>query len=422
MAANHNDRPNLGPQERSSILRNIQKRIRKSHINVAGVDYVEWERVIQRQEPALLAAELEGFENGVRELLKQLKSSHTGFFHGVQNRFLPQHTINATFKSVSCGGADRWMFLDVFPEGPADKAGIHPGEILVSVDGVDFNPPAYPPFTTGQTHQLVIRNIENTQPHSVSISIPFRKGTKQRPPIVEPKAVTARMVEPGVGLLRVPYFSGAAGIRFGKELKSAIDGLKAQKCERLIVDLRGNIGGSLGFAILASHFCQDQRPIGFSITPKSLRNGYDKERLPRVPMPGSKASLILTLGAFALRDKTVALLTQGLGPQPFHGRIVLLVNEWTNSAAEMLASFAQENHLATVVGTKTAGNVLGAQNFPVGQGYSVRVPVFGWFTWSGTCLEGQGVRPEVIKEIDFNQISSGIDEQMSEALKLAASI
>jgi carboxyl-terminal processing protease len=422
MAGNHNNRPDLGQKQRSDILRNIVKRVRKSHINVAGVDYAEWEREIQRQEPALVAVEMEAFENGLRELLKLLKSSHTGFFHGVQNRFLPQHTINATFKAVNHGGSERWMFLDVFPEGPADKAGIRPGDFLVSVDGVDFSSPTYPPFTTGQTHQLVIGDIENTRPRTVSISIPFRKGTKQRPPIVEPKAVTARILEPGIGLLRVPYFSGAAGIRFGKELKSAVDDLKAQKCDRLILDLRGNIGGSLGFAILASYLCPDRRPIGFSITPKSLRDGYYKEKLPRVPMPGSKASLVLTLGAFAFRDKTVALLTQGLGPQPFHGRTVVLVNEWTNSASEMLASFAQENRLGTIIGQKTAGNVLGAQNFPVGHGYSVRVPVFGWFTWSGTCLEGSGVAPDVIQDIDSNHLSSGTDQQIAAALRLVGSI
>jgi C-terminal processing protease CtpA/Prc len=43
------------------------------------------------------------------------------------------------------------------------------------------------------------------------------------------------------------------------------------------------------------------------------------------------------------------LLTQGLGTQPFHNRIVVLVNEWTNSAAEMVANFAAENRLASIV-------------------------------------------------------------------------
>jgi carboxyl-terminal processing protease len=98
------------------------------------------------------------------------------------------------------------------------------------------------------------------------------------------------------------------------------------------------------------------------------------------------------------------LLTQGLGPQPFHGKVAVLVNEWTNSAAEMLAGFASENRLATVVGTKTAGNVLGAVNQKLGGGYWLRVPVFGWYTSEGKCLEGEGVTPdrkvEVPKDVD----------------------
>ena len=81
---------------------------------------------------------------------------------------------------------------------------------------------------------------------------------------------------------------------------------------------------------------------------------------PARPNAAQRAELLVTLARFAFRDKSVMLLTQGLGPQPFHNRIVVLVNEWTNSAAEMVANFAAENGLATIVGQKTRGNVLGA--------------------------------------------------------------
>ena len=133
--------------------------------------------------------------------------------------------------------------------------------------------------------------------------------------------------------------------------------------------IRGNIGGRLGFAHLASYMCPEQVPIGHSLTPSRLRSGYDPEALPRVPMPSTRAELVVTLARFLFRDKFVMLLTQGLGRQTFHNRIVILVNEWTNSAAEMLANFAAENRLGTVVGQKTRGNVLGAANFRVGSGY-----------------------------------------------------
>ena len=130
----------------------------------------------------------------------------------------------------------------------------------------------------------------------------------------------------------------------------------------------------------------------------------------------------MTLGRSVFRDKSVVLMTQGLGPQPFHGKIVLLVNEWTNSAAEMVTSFAAENDLATIVGTKTAGNVLGAANFKVGSGYWVRLPIFGWYTSSGESLDGKGVTPDISVDVDPCQLSAGVDQQMERAVTVVTSM
>ena len=134
-------------------------------------------------------------------------------------------------------------------------------------------------------------------------------------------------------------------MRFTSELDRAVSELKAGGCDRLIVDLRGNIGGSLGFARLASYLCPDRRPIGHSLTPRRLRTGYTIVELPQVAMPQNRFELALALTRFAVKDKSLMLLTQGLGLQPFHGRTVLLVNEWTNSAAEIVAAFAREHGL-----------------------------------------------------------------------------
>jgi C-terminal processing protease CtpA/Prc len=208
------------------------------------------------------------------------------------------------------------------------------------------------------------------------------------------------------------------GMGFASALDAAVHDLKQQGCKRLIIDLRGNIGGSLGFARLASYMCPGQIAIGHSLTPRRLRNGYDPQTLPRVPMPRSKPELLFTLVRFSFRDKSVMLLTQGLGTQPFHDRIVVLVNEWTNSAAEMLAAFASENQLATIVGQKTRGNVLGAANFRVGGGYWLRLPVFGWFTSRGRSLEGNGVDPDVFLEISPDALAEGQDNQMTKAIEI----
>lgn len=408
----------LSPKERTNILAAIKKRVLNDHFNIAGADHGAWTQLVDERAQALSSGGTEDFEGGVRELVAKLKSSHTAFYHEKADHVLTQHAISATLRKFEVDGAQRWVFLDVFEEGPADKAGVKPGEMLVAVDDNAIAPPARPSFQLGRTFRLTVTSVLGEPCRTVSVAVPFRKGTKERPPIIEPKSPIHKMVAPGIGLLKVPYFPDPTGLSFAKALDAAIQDLKNQGCIRLIIDLRGNLGGSLGFARLASYLSPGKIPIGHSLTPTRLRAGYDRNALPRVPMPATRRALFLTLLRYAVRDKSVILLTQGLGPQPFHGNVVILINEWTNSAGEILASFAAENSLATLVGTRTAGNVLGAVNFPVGAGYWLRLPVFGWYTSQGRCVEGNGVAPDVQQELDPLIWAQSRDQQLDLAVQI----
>jgi carboxyl-terminal processing protease len=407
----------LDSKQRVQILQAIKKLVLTHHINVAGIDYGAWTERVDAQTAELLSTDVASFEGRVRELLTELKTSHTVFYHSLPNESLPQHTINASLRGLSRNGEHKWMFLDVFEDGPAYVAGVKPGDILEAVDGTPCLPPSAPYFGMGHTHKLLVRKVGTETATEIEVEVPKRKGTRQRPPLVEPKSPTHAKIGENVGLLRITYFPGAMGMRFTTALDRAVNDLKRQNCDRLIVDLRGNIGGSLGFARLASYMCPGQIAIGHSLTPKRLRKGYDSAALPRESMPRNRPELLVTLARYAVRDKSLMLLTQGLGAQPFHNRIVLLVNEWTNSAAEMVANFAAENHLATLVGQKTRGNVLGATNFKVGGGYWLRLPIFGWFTSQGHSLEGNGVDPNV--EISPDSLAVGRDDQLTKAIEIA---
>lgn len=418
MAKNKNSDNLFSRKERARILATIKKLVLKRHFNVASISYDDWVRSFDQRTEELLSADLEGFENGIRELLSRLGSSHTLFYHERARQVLPQHSINATLRSFSLNGTERWMFLDVFEGGPAHAAGIKPSDLLLAVDGCDCQPPTMPPFGIGRTHRLTIGNVRGEDARELDVKVPHVKGSRSIPPMVAPKSLAHRVITAGVGLLKVTYFPGEIGMRFAKQLDSAIASLKEHGIDRLIIDLRGNIGGGLGLARLASYMCPGQLPIGHSLTRARLESGYDMEKLPRVPMPQSTPQLLWTLSRFSFRDKSVMLLTQGLGPQPFHNRIVLLVNEWTNSAAEMVAGFAQTHRLATIVGNKTAGNVLGAANFKVGGGYILRLPIFGWYSPRGDCLEGKGVAPDIKVDVDPNRLNAGFDDQMEKALEI----
>ena len=170
------------------------------------------------------------------------------------------------------------MFLDVFEDSPAARAGAAPGQLLVSVDGTPAIPPAFPAFRFGQDHRVTTKLPGQQEMRNIAITVPQIKARKGRPPLIEPKSVIHRMLTPHVGLLKVPFFPGSFGIRFSKLLKAAVKDLKAKGCDRLIIDLRGCLGGSLGFANLVSYLCADQMPIGYDVTRKRLQRGYTCHR------------------------------------------------------------------------------------------------------------------------------------------------
>ncbi len=419
---NTSSRP-LTSKDRAKILSVLKKLVHERHINVSNPnqDYGPWIALVDERMPRLIDVDNpQAFETGVNELLTALGSSHTAFFHERRDSVPAPYSINATLRAVDTPEGKRWMFVDVIEDGPTFQAGIHPGELLLSVDSEPVIPPRSAHFRIGGSHKLEIGTISGAK-RQVGIEVPNR-AAKDRPPMIEPRSLSHRMLAPNIGFVKVATFPGAVGQSFARSLDAAIREVKDHGVQRLIVDLRGNIGGGLGSLRLLSYLCPDKMEIGYSVTRRRLRKGYQKERLTRIgKIPATKAELLMMAVRFKLfqRDRSMVLVTEGLGPQPFHGRTVVLINEHSHSAAEMVASFAKENRLATLVGTRTAGEVLGGANFKLPCGYVLRMPVAGWYTWKGGCIEGQGVTPDITVENTPESLATGIDLQLEKAIEVA---
>src|SRR5258707_964363 len=373
LVAQKTSSPPLTKKDRAKILSILKKLVPERHINVsnANQDYGPWHALVDERMPHLVDVDTpEAFEAGVSELLKALGSSHTAFFHQRRDSVPAPYSINATLRAVDTPEGKRWMFVDVIEDGPTSQAGIHPGELLLSVDSEAVIPPRSANFRIGGSHKLEIGTLSGGK-RQVAIEVPNR-AAKDRPPMIEPRSLSHRMLAPDTGLVKVATFPGAVGQSFARGLDAAIRDLKDHGVQRLIVDIRGNIGGGLGSLRLLSYLCPGKVEIGYSVTRRRLRKGYQKEKLTRIgKIPATKPALFMMAVRFKIfqRDPSMVLLTEGLAPQPFHGRTVVLINEHTHSAAEMVASFAKENNLATLVGTRTAGEGLGGANFKLSRGY-----------------------------------------------------
>src|SRR5215472_7306432 len=413
------------PKDRAKIMSSIKKLVSERHINVSNPnqDYGPWLAQVDRKTPNLLDAEAPGFEAGINELLKELGSSHTAFFHQRRDSIPAPYSINATLRAVESPSGKHWMFVDVIEDGVAFQAGIRPGEFLLSIDAEPIVPPKSANFRIGGNHRVELGGFNGSK-REVAISVPNR-AAKDRPPMIEPRSLSYRVLSQHIGYIRVATFPGAVGLDFAKGLDNIIRNFKDQGVQRLIVDLRGNIGGGLGSLRLMSYLSPAKLEIGYSLTRQRLRKGYRKEGLTRIgKIPATKAELLMMAVRFKVfqRDRSMTLVTEGLGPQPFHGRIVILINEYTHSAAEMVASFAKQNRLATIVGTRTDGEVLGGVNFKLAGGYILRMPVAGWYTWQGECIEGRGVEPDVRIENSPERLAEGLDDQLEKASELVKAL
>ena len=219
------------------------------------------------------------------------------------------------------------------------------------------------------------------------------------------------------GWLKVTKFPGAVGVEIANQITQAVRGLSA--CKRLIMDLRGNESGGLAFLRLAGYLTPDRRTIGYSVT----RRGAERASMNTLKtfgwIPSGKAGLPWLALKYGLSDPSVRVATEGLGAYPFHRRTVLLVDETTTGAGERIAGFAADEHLAPLVGARTAGEVICSDSKAVGNDFFVRIPGRAWYTPARRLVEGTGIEPDVYvaQGGDTSQ-----DPQLERAMEIVSSL
>ena len=297
-------------------------------------------------------------------------------------------------------------------------AGLRPGDVLLQIRNREIRPPDPPIFPVGEDSQYSVQKPDGKRVIG-TLQIPAPRSKKH--PVVVPKSVLCSQLPDGIGWLKVTMFPGAVGIDLAKMLDTAFAHLRDSR--RLIVDLRGNTGGGIGGLRLMSYLTPGKIEVGYSLTRARKVKGYQREKLPRFGrIPSHKPMLLWLALRYGLIDKSILIVTEGFGPQRFHRRVIILVNEHTSSAGEMVAAFAEENALATIVGVKTPGRLLSGSAFKAGFGYIVGLPVAAFLTWQGKLIEGRGVTPNIEVGLSPEELLAGEDPQMERALEMARSI
>jgi C-terminal processing protease CtpA/Prc len=408
----------LSTRDRCAILDKVLAALEKRFYRPEKLND-DWRAAVERHRPLIEATDTaDSFEQSVSDLLSELHTSHLGFFHGSARRASSRAALSATYLADETPFGMRWIFQDVHSGGAASNAGIEPGDILLSVDGREITPPEHPVFAMGKQTGLEIVGRDD-QRRTVAVDVARPKGKKLH--FVEPTLVEARHLEDGLGYLKVAMFPGMIGVEVANKISSAVAGLG--KINRLIIDLRGNTGGGIGALRVMSLLTPDRIPVGFALDRRRVTPNLDseKQRFRRFhAIPASKKALWLLALQFApamLAKTPIVLETEGLGLKEFHGKVILLVNRHTASAAEMIVAFAGENNLAKVVGEKTAGKLLSATSVKVGHGFRLALPTGAYYTWKDSILEGTPIEPDELVEFDWRTARGNKDRQLEYAIE-----
>ena len=408
----------LSLRDRHAILENVLAALRKrfySPEKLAG----DWQAAMERHRPLIESARTaDAFEKAMGDLLAELHTSHLGFFHSSARRASSRAALSATYLEDETPYGKRWIFQDVHAGGAAATAGIEPGDILLNVNGREITPPEHPVFAMGK--QTIVEFVDRSdQRRTVSVEVARPKGKKLH--FIEPTLVEARQLGDGLGYLKIAMFPGMIGVEVANEISRAVEKLGA--VDSLIIDLRGNTGGGIGALRVMSMITPGRVPVGFALDRHRVTANLESEKhsFPRFShIPSSTKTLwllALKFGHAIMTKKPIVLQTEGLGEKPFHGRVVLLVNRHTASAAEMIVAFARENQLATIVGEKTAGRLLSATSVKVGNGFRLAMPTGAYYTLSGLVLEGTPMEPDELIEFNWRARRERVDGQLEHVVK-----
>jgi C-terminal processing protease CtpA/Prc len=306
-----------------------------------------------------------GEVRGERDTGSKATTSRTGIFDAVWE------ALDARFYDPRFGGVDWWAMRDRYR--PRVEAARSDGELVATIRAM---------LAELRSSHLEFFALPGTDP----VWVPKESA--------EVNAVAWRVIGAEVGYLKISRFDDDE--RWRAELDRAF--AEFADLPSLIIDVRGNSGGSLGLALrVGDHVFTTQRPVGYFLTRRGLvrRGAMSIDEIASDSLPTYSAYDSAAFQAMLDREGGVMLETGGRIAEPYRGRIVVLIDEFCYSATEAFAGVVKETGAATLIGRRTAGAMLGADFVSLGDDWVLVLPVMDFRTAGGARLEGVGVEPDI---------------------------
>ena len=304
----------------------------------------------------------------IREMLGKLEDPYTRFMNPEEFQNMRIDTsgelTGVGIQIAKDEESERLVVISPIEDTPAFEAGILAQDLIVKIDGTD---------TKGMDVNDAVKLIRGERGSQVTLTID-RKGEKKDYAItrerieIHPVRASVRDSELGkIGYIRLTTFNEHAA----KDMQKAIKEQEKAGVVGYVLDLRSNPGGLLYSSINIARMWLDEGTIVSTVDRQGLS---DRESAKNK----------------ALTDKP----------------LVVLVNEGSASASEILSGALQDNKRATLLGTQTFGKGLVQSVRPLGDGSGLAVTIAKYLTPSGRDINKEGIPPDIIVELSDQQLEA----------------
>lgn len=316
----------------------------------------------------------------VRGLISALDDPHTTFFDPERSKIFLED-VSGEFEGVGIEIGIRKGGLQVIAplkDTPAYKAGMKSGDIILSIDDE---------ATEDISIEEAVQKIRGPKGEAVILEV-FREGNVKEFTIIRDTikipSINWKLIEGDIAYIELYHFHENISNDFARVSREIL----SSPAKKIILDLRNNPGGFFGSAI--------------SISSKFIEQG--------------KVVVIET--NLTEREKDNLLRTTGGPPIFLDYPVVILINEGSASASEIVAGAIRDQRDSVVVGTKSFGKGSIQRIHDLSDGSMVKITEKYFLTPNGTIIDKEGITPDIEIEITEENIKNEVDPQLDETIKI----
>ncbi len=321
---------------------------------------------------------------GIKGMINYLDDPYATYFDGTSSTNFNQ-TLEGNYEGVGIEVTldnNKVKITKVFADTPAKKAGLKVGDYITKVNGESVE---------GKSLSDVVSLIKNAKNKEVEITITRdnqEKAMKVTRTTVDMPYTSSKVYEENgkkIGYLKIEMFSN----NITKQVKKELESLKKKNIDKLVIDVRDNPGGYLTQVTEILSLFMTKKDVIYQLQTKN-----NKEK---VYSTSSKAT--------------------------YSYPVVVLINENSASASEILASAFKETYNAEIVGVNSYGKGTVQKTGDLNNGDTIKYTVQKWLTPKGNWINEKGVTPtkEVKLELKENEpLTEDNDNQLKAAIELAS--